>query len=97
MKKVKILSIGIDEFERLFIKPKGKSFPYIYRAAMEVSQDENNKVLYSPKPREWTFQKWFIQIARAVKEEYGILFEIDQNTSWINIDDITKSEILDSI
>jgi len=41
---------------------------------MEVNWDEDKKVLYSPKPLEWSYQRWFQQIKDAVKDECGITF-----------------------
>jgi len=48
----KILEIGIDHKERLFIKPGKERFTLIYRTASEVHWDSNGLFLYSPKPRE---------------------------------------------
>lgn len=44
----KILEIGIDDKERLFIKPDKERFTLIYRTATEVHWDNNGLFLYSP-------------------------------------------------
>lgn len=49
----KILEIGIDDKERLFIKPNKERFTLIYRTATDVHWDNNGPFLYSPKPRKW--------------------------------------------
>ncbi|MBK7103788.1 MAG: hypothetical protein IPH62_00690 [Ignavibacteriae bacterium] len=97
MKKEKIILLGIDEFDRLFVKPEIETFSYIYRAAMEVNWDEKRKVLFSPKPREWSYQKCFEQIINAVKNECNINLVIDENTVWENIDSKIKDEIVQKI
>tara|TARA_R110002033_G_scaffold68520_1_gene119736 strand:+ start:376 stop:534 length:159 start_codon:yes stop_codon:yes gene_type:complete len=48
----KILEIGIDDKERLFIKPEKERFTLIYRTATDVHWDNKGLFLYSPKPRE---------------------------------------------
>lgn len=48
----KILEIGIDNKERLFIKPDKERFSLIYRTATEVHWDNNGLFLYSPKPKD---------------------------------------------
>lgn len=97
MNKEKIIMVGIDELDRLFVKPESKSFPSIYRAAMEVNWDEDKKVLFSPKPREWSYQNWFEQIINAVKNECNTILIVDENTRWENISQNTKEDILQKI
>lgn len=46
----RIAEIRIDEAGRLCAQPKTHSFPFIYRAGMEVHWDEDGKYLYSPLP-----------------------------------------------
>ena len=57
---------------RLLVRPKVCTFPYIYRAAMEVGWDPDNRALFSPKPREWSYLRWFQQIVAAAADEYGV-------------------------
>ncbi|MDA3945516.1 MAG: hypothetical protein PF439_02405 [Helicobacteraceae bacterium] len=93
MEKDEILQIGIDENKRLFIIPKTKSFPYIYRETMEVHWNSEGKFLYSPKPREWSYIEWYTQILKAVKEQSCIL-TITENTQLVNIPEELKNEII---
>ncbi len=93
MKKIEIKSIGIDELGRLFVEPENSKFKMIYRTAMEVHWDSRKNVLYSPKPREWSYGRWFIQICDAVKDEYASKLKITLNTKWINISPCLKEEI----
>jgi hypothetical protein len=51
----KIIEIGIDDQQRLYIKPEKQTFEYIYRTAAEVGWDNKERFLYSPKPREWSY------------------------------------------
>jgi hypothetical protein len=88
-----IAEIRVDATERLCVVPQSKSFPYIYRAAMEVQWDDKARHLYSPKPREWSYAQWFRQIIAAVKQEYGCTLVITASTRWQNIDDSLKTMI----
>jgi Integron Cassette Protein Hfx_Cass5 len=90
MKNDGIAEIRIDATERLCVSPQSSSFPYIYRAGMEVHWDDKGHYLYSPKPREWSYVRWFQQILAAVKGEYGCTLEITPDTHWENIDEALK-------
>jgi Integron Cassette Protein Hfx_Cass5 len=90
MKNDGIAEIRIDATERLCVLPKSSSFPNIYRAGMEVHWDAKGQYPYSPKPREWSYVRWFQQILAAVKGEYGCTLVITPETRWQNIDDALK-------
>ena len=62
-----IIEIGIDDKERIYIRPETNTFEFIYRAAAEVGWDEKEIFLYSPKPGEWTYFDWYRQIIMATK------------------------------
>jgi hypothetical protein len=47
-----IIEIGIDNLQRLYIKPKKVKFTLIYRTATQVHWDSEKLFLYSPKPNE---------------------------------------------
>jgi hypothetical protein len=53
-----IFEIGIDNRERLFIKPEKARFTLVYRTATEIHWDNNGHFLYSPRPRVWTYFDW---------------------------------------
>lgn len=80
-----IEAIGIDEQGLLWVKPATASFPHIYREAMEVRWDAERLRLYSPKPREWSYDAWFRQIRGAAREQ-GVELKLGQTTSWFGID-----------
>ncbi len=90
MKTDDIALIQIDVSGRLCVSPKTASFPFIYRAGMEVHWDSQSKFLYSPPPRDWPHPRWFRQITGAVKGEYGVTLIISPETQWRNIDDALK-------
>ena len=47
-----IAEIGIDEQERIYVRPSRATFPYIYREAVEIHWEPVRRNLHSPKPRE---------------------------------------------
>ena len=93
MEKDVIIRIAIDQEERLLVKPKTMSFPYMYREAMEVHWDNEGKFLYSPKPKIWSYLEWYSQIIKAAKEQSCIL-SITKETEWANVPMDLKNEIL---
>jgi hypothetical protein len=80
-----IAAVGIDDGGSLWVKPATATFPYIYREAMEVHWDAERLRLYSPKPREWSYVRWFKQIRDAAREQ-GVQLEVGRTTSWAGID-----------
>jgi hypothetical protein len=92
----RIAEVRIDASGRLCVLPETNSFPFVYRAGMEVNWDEEGKYLYSPPPREWPYIRWFQQIIAAVKGEYGCVLAITPETLWHNIDNTLKMSITSS-
>ena len=88
-----IIEVGIDNKERIYIKPETRDFEFIWRDASEVGWDDKKKVLYSPKPKEWTYFDWYRQIIMATKGEYGCQLLLTDKTEWINIPDELKQQI----
>ncbi len=88
-----IIEIGIDDKERLFVKPQSEQFEFIYRDASGVSWDNKGRFLYSPKPTEMTYFDWFRQIILATKGEYGCELKVTSETNWTNIPDELKNQI----
>jgi hypothetical protein len=87
-----IKNIGIDEEGRLYVSPDSKSFPMIYREAVEVHWNKEMTYLYSPKPRKWTYVKWFKQIVSAAQMQ-DVHLVLTENTDWINIPEELEIEI----
>ena len=90
--KEPISEIGIDADNRLYIKPSKAEFPLIYREAMEVHWDSDNKRLYGAVPRNWSYAQWFKQITDAAGEQ-GRTLEIGPATVWTNISEELRAEI----
>ncbi|MGA6121634.1 hypothetical protein [Sphingobacterium anhuiense] len=90
----KILEIGIDDKERLFIKPDNERFTLIYRTATEVHWDNNRLFLYSPKPKDWTYFDWFRQITEVTKAECNCELILTDETKWTNISEELKQQII---
>lgn len=87
-----IAEIGIDDQERLFVRPSTAQFPFIYREAVEVHWDSTRKCLYSPKPREWSYLQWFQHILSAAALQ-SFQLQLTPRTVWSNIEDELKEEI----
>ena len=87
-----IIEIGIDNLERLYIKPEKVKFTLIYRTATEVHWDNENHFLYSPKPKNWTYLDWYKQII-IVAEDCNCKLIITEKTKWKNISEKLKTEI----
>ncbi len=89
-----VAEVGIDEAERLYVKPASYDFSHIYRAGMEVQWSPEGKFLYSPKPREWSYLKWYGQILCAAKSEYRVSLHVTENTRWVGVGDALRNEII---
>ena len=76
--------IEISSDGKLIVKPKLSSFPMIYRSASEVRWDLKNNYLYSPKPKEWKYIDWFINIIKTVNDS-SVDLKISNSTQWKNI------------
>lgn len=88
-----IAEVRIDGGGKLLVRPQLGTFPYIYRAAMEVQWDADNSALYSPTPREWSYLRWFQQIVAAVAGEYGVRLVVTPQTTWTNVPAALRTEI----
>jgi hypothetical protein len=94
MKFDKIIEVGIDNKERLFIKPDKEVFTLIYRTATEVHWENKEQFLYSPKPREWTYLDWFKHILSVTETECNCKLVLTENTKWTNISEELKRQII---
>jgi hypothetical protein len=88
-----IVEVRIDADGKLLVRPQVRTFPYIYRAAMQVGWDPDNRTLFSPKPREWSYLQWFRQIVAAASDEYGVRLVITPQTAWSDVPDALRAEI----
>lgn len=92
MKEDKIIEIGIDDKERLYIKPFSNNYSMIYREGVEVNWDSECQFLYSPKPREWSYFDWYCHIIDTAESDSNSLM-ISSETQWSNIPEELRSEI----
>ena len=92
MDRDSIKELGIDSEGRLYLVPESKTFPYIYREAMEVHWDSKLGRLYGAVPRKWTYEEWYTQIVSAAHEQSCILF-LSKSTAWANVPDSLKASI----
>jgi len=90
-----IIEIGIDNEKRLYVKPESKSFPYIYREAMEVHWNDKELYLYGAKPRQWEYKDWYVQILSAAKVQNCVL-KLAENCVWSGISNELKEKILEN-
>jgi hypothetical protein len=88
-----INNVEIDAEGRLRVRPSNAEFPYVWRAAMEVYWDADSRTLFSPKPREWTYQMWFQQLIAAVRDEYDAKLMLSTETTWSNVPPLVRAEI----
>lgn len=87
-----IEEIGIDEGERLYVKPANETFPMIYHEAMEVHWNSERGFLYGAKPRKWGCIEWYQQIIKAA-EEQGCKLVISANVTWVNVPSDLQAQI----
>jgi hypothetical protein len=88
-----IFEVGIDKCDRLYIIPLHQQFTMIWRSASEVHWDADTKSLYSPKPREWSYYKWYCHIGTI--EEHGCQLRLTNETKWVNVPDELRYQIVD--
>jgi hypothetical protein len=93
MKFDEIIEIGIDDLERLYIKPKKEIFTLIYRTATEVHWDSEKQFLYSPKPKDWTYLDWYKHIVKVARKECNCELLINEYTIFSNISNQLKIAI----
>jgi len=82
-----IADIGIDEKGRLYVAPQTKTFPFIYREALEVNWDDKGHYLHAPPPPRAQLATpiwWFKQIISAARVQ-GCELCIEPHTKWHNI------------
>ena len=93
MERVTISQVEIDGDGQLHVVPADRSFAYIYREGMEVQWDAARTSLHSPKPREWSYARWFKQILAAARAQ-DCQLELSSNTRWLNIDAGLKEQFI---
>lgn len=96
MERDAISEIGIDDKGRLYVAPETKTFPYIYREAMEVHWNETRRYLFAPPPPRAQLAMpiwWFQRILAAAREQACELY-FSSETKWHNVPVELKDEIV---
>ena len=96
MTPLPIQRIAIDETGRLVIQPElspGQNLASVYRSAMGVHWDDELRALYCPRPKNWSYVRWFKQAVAAVASEYGLSITIVASTNWVNVPNEIQTEI----
>ena len=88
--------IEIDDAGQLHIVPSSRTFPFIYREAMDVQWNASRCSLHSPTPRDWSYARWFQQILAAAREQDCELYPV-ASTRWFNVGPDMKAELLQAI
>ena len=68
-------------------------YQYVYREACEIYWDNDLKAFKSPVPRSWSHSDWFHQIV-SVAKKIGVNLTLNSQTSWVNIPNNVKEQIL---
>ncbi len=89
-----ITEIGIDEMERLYIKPHKEHFSLVWRIATEVHWDDKGLFLYSLKPKEWSYLTWYKHIVGVAETGVNCKLLLTPETKWINIPEELKNQIV---
>ncbi|MEJ1959881.1 MAG: hypothetical protein WDM70_11045, partial [Nitrosomonadales bacterium] len=76
-----IKEVGIDHEGRLYVTPKSKTFPMIYREAMEVHWDVKGRYLYAPPPPRSDLATPIFGIVRLLRlpESNHVIYGLSQN------------------
>jgi len=88
MSDTHIEHVEIDSSGRLIVRPAlppDQDFAFIYRAAMEVSWNPEERSLVAPPPREWSHFDWFRHLVSAVAQEYGERLVLSAATTWSGV------------
>ena len=95
MKTDRIKEIRIDDAGKLCITPIQEQFTLIWRSATEVHWDEKKKLIFSPKPREWSYFDWYKHIVNTIKTEYNCELILTDDTVWIDVPQFLKQQIIE--
>jgi hypothetical protein len=95
MHALEVAEISVDDDGRLLIRPweANDAYQYVYRAAAQISWDPAIACFVCPKPREWSYTRWFRHARDAIRSELGCDFEITDRTAWTNVPDVLRDEI----
>jgi len=93
MPVIDIEQVEIEQQGRLCVTPASGDFEMVYREAMEVYWDRDQRFLFSPIPREMTYPQWFSQIVLAVEYQNGVKLALTEHTRWIGVSESLRAEM----
>ncbi|MFN3945687.1 MAG: hypothetical protein ACK4K7_12245 [Allosphingosinicella sp.] len=79
-----IIEVTLDQ-GGLRVRPAATRFTFIYRAAMEVSWDEDAGALTGPRTPGSDPVQLFRRMLRAAADEYGVVLRITASTRWTGV------------
>jgi hypothetical protein len=87
VRTISVSEIRLDDAGRLLVVPElpaGEDMAFVYRAAKDITWDENSRALAAPAPRPggWSPLDWYRQIVSAVGDEYGARLAVGPGTKW---------------
>jgi hypothetical protein len=68
-------------------------FRLVYRAAMEVSGDEEEQGFYAPVPQELSYADWHFKVLSAFQSEMGVSLSLNDATVWENVPPAIEQQI----
>jgi hypothetical protein len=92
MVKDDIAEVGIGSHGGLFVRPATRTFPLVYREAMQVGWNRESGVLFGPAPREWDHARWFEQIVAAARAQ-SVDLRLTPTTLWTHVPPETRFRI----
>ena len=98
MRSDAIAKVTIDGKGRLRVYPESPDpylYKFVYRSACEVHWDPEG-YFYSPKPREWSYARWFSQIVGAVKSELGVDLRVSTRTIFLKVPHTEREAMVSS-
>ena len=96
MTELAITRVEIREDGRLCVTPSGGDFAHIHRAAMGVQWDPDRCCLFAPKPEQTTYPDVFRRILVAAADEYGTRLMLTPATTWVNVPDSQRADMVSS-
>lgn len=85
---------GIDYWDGLKESPSLMEEVYaIYANVLEFDESGERRSLHSPRPREWSYCRWFQQILASAREQ-GVSLYFVANTEWINVEPSVRADLL---
>jgi Integron Cassette Protein Hfx_Cass5 len=95
-----ISNVAISDSGELLLKLErvgNADYQYVYRAGSGVSWDSELNCFKSNLRKEWPYSKWLLHILNAVQSELGIKLTLAKYSTWNNVSEEVKVELLKAI